>query len=213
MSNVDLDRFAKRVRPEVPGCPEPIINDAVVQAAIRLCSESRVWVERLAPIDVFKDIGEYELIGPYPSEVIAPVAVAWDDIPLGMTTLEALENGVSNWRDTSATRPSHYFMTGVRRIRLYPMPDADGTDKVQVTAELIPDEDATELPKWLLDDYRVAIENGAGASLLAMSNRAWSNPQKAAVRDRWFSYYIGQARNRRARGFTNRPTSVRMRRI
>jgi len=58
---VTLTTWVNRVAPDVPGCPVPIIEREILEAAREFCRDARVWSEQLAAIKLLTGINRYAL--------------------------------------------------------------------------------------------------------------------------------------------------------
>lgn len=56
-----LADWAERVRPDVPKCPVPLVQRAILDAAREFCEGSRIWYEQLSAIKVLVGVRDYQL--------------------------------------------------------------------------------------------------------------------------------------------------------
>ena len=133
-----------------------------------------------------------------------------DGTKLDPVSKDTLTQDYVDWVATTGT-PSKYFLTASKDLRLYPIPEVDGT--LMASVSLVPKMTATVLPEFLLDDWYEAISNGALWILLSMPNAAWSNPNLAAYHGNLFSAAKGSARIASMRQFTREQQYVQPRRL
>lgn len=121
------------------------------------------------PIDVVLDQQEYDL----PTDCIAVELVYHDGLPLRRIDIGGLFNMNPLWRTDGSATPLYYYLRGTTAIGLYPKPDANLTDGLQVIYTALPanptnDADFYYLPPACQDvlvDYcclRACLKDSAG---------------------------------------------------
>jgi len=206
---VNLQDALYRVRPQVLGCPEPIIIDALRQAAETLCRDSHVWQEKLWPISTYGAIGHYRVPLPAYARLVSPQRVQFDGQWLEYRHADALERlmGV-DWRSAQAG-PQYWTMESANTIRLVPQPGSDAADALVIWASLEPAEHAVELPDWFRQ-YDSTLTEGALAALKEMPQQQWSAPKMAQEHRRRFKVQVANARYHASRGFSDRPLRTKV---
>lgn len=191
--------FIPYIAPEVPGCPEPLMEDAIRRACIEFCRRSEILREAL-PVDTVA--GEDTVtLAPVGGDVARVYDVMIDDVPLDRTRRADTPN------DQDPGEPDYYYVEGVNTLRLYPVPDAIYTLDVNVV--VMPTATATEVDDILLSQHRYTIAAGARAALFSMANQPWSNPAAADTNASYFMHQADKARTRTAKGGTNAPLRTR----
>lgn len=172
------------ILPHVPGCPEPLLDDAIRRAAVQFCRESHIWIEQISNVYVFKNVTRYSLDIPEGSEVIA----------------------LSNIETESGNGEIQWPSVNVYGLMTFKSMTTNATLSVWVV--LMPSQDATGLPDRIGLHYREALIEGALAILQAIPGRDWSAPNFVQMHKMAFQQGIVDAKQRRHRGNTERPMRV-----
>lgn len=196
-----LAAFTPYIAPAVPGCPEPLIDDAVRQAAIEFCERTEALRERLSFNTVIAQ--DYVVMAPLGGDVarVYRVSVVNADTRLERSRREDYDE------DGSPGQPTEYYVENLNTMRFYPVPDA--VYPVVVNAVVKPARDATTLDDLLFSAYRDAIAAGARKRLMGMSSQPWTNTSQAAIEGEIFNDAIDTIRMRKATGGTNAPLRTR----
>jgi hypothetical protein len=165
-----LTDFAKYVRPEVPGCAEPLLLDAILESCIDFCTRSELLSEIVEQVLV-ASTKTYSLTPTdatlYPARLRA---VLNDGVEL--TPTNAASYTLLSERTDSGT-PTYYFSPTRSQVTLAPVPDTAAT--LEFDLVLRPVRTATTVPSVLFDEWAKAVANGAKAQLLAQVGRPWAN--------------------------------------
>lgn len=167
---------------DVPGCPLPIAQMALMRAAITLCSETDAWQEVQDPIQLIDGETSYQVDAPSGAELRRVLSV-WT--PSG--ELKAIPSGqvsdiLPNWQSATGSEPMFYVgVQGSPEIHIYPRPYnmAAGGVAITVKASYKPKLSSTTLPDSLVSENFEALLAGTKANLMITPGRAWSNPQLA----------------------------------
>lgn len=181
--------FSRFILPEVIGCPDPVLEQAVVQTAYEFCDKTGAWDEVQDPQALVAGTGDYDIDVP-PGAILMRVRNVWID---GQAVAsETFERVAVMSRDLGSPV---YFNAAIDRaqIRLFPTPSADGGQMV-VRAVYAPAMTATSLPDFLLQRHTDAISSGAKARLMLMPNMVWSNAQLGSYHSDRFTSGIVSAR-------------------
>lgn len=200
-----LSAFNPYIAHEVPGCPQPVLEAAVLRACIDFCERTSLFDEATT-VAVVAGTSEYAMA--FASTLVSHrvLNVRRDGAALSRSNREALE--ASGLLDDSNT-PSHYYQTGTGKLRLAPIPNA--TETLDVTAVVKPAYDAATVPDALLQDWAVEIGLKAKAILYAQKNTAWYDVNEATKKEREFSDAVNTAINRIRSGGAGGVTRVQMR--
>lgn len=185
-----LSAFTQYIMPEVPGCPEPLIDDAVRRAAIEFCSRTRVIRERIAFNTVAAQ--DYVTLAPVGGNVGRVYRVMIGDTILEPTRREDFDE------DGDTGQPLEYYIEQPNTLRLYPVPDAVYATVAHVA--VTPNRDAATLDDVLFTIWRDEIAAGACAILKMMPGKPWHNMDGAALSANLFSAAIDRAAHQRAKG-------------
>jgi hypothetical protein len=195
-----LADFTRHVRPEVPGCPEIQILDAVLHAGIEFCKRTKIMRETVT-IETVADTARYDLTdelvdGAEPDEVMN--VSRGNNIDLSPSSeQDFLANGLED----SGT-PQYFYLDG-NDLVLGLKPSAAET--LTVTVKARPTEAATTLPDELYRRYRLEIAAGAKAFLMLMDKQPWTNLQQAAIHSAAFNLAVDTENLRYATGGGSKP--------
>lgn len=192
-----LSDFAKYVRPGVPGCPEPILLDAIQSAAIDFCTKTEILTEILE-LDLVIDQVTYPVTPTdarlYPAQLRA---VLKNDLPIDPTT--AARYASSSERKTPGS-PTKYYAPAKNQVTFSPIPSAVETLELDVV--LRPARDTTEVPDVLLEEWGEVIGAGAQARLLEMPAAAWFNADLSQYKKGLYDQGVATAAAEVAQGNT-----------
>lgn len=175
-----LMALADRIRIEVPGCPDLLIEQHLLRTARMFCRDTHVWTVPLDPIYPYEvgrgqDQPFYDLDLPTDSALLSVFLAEQDERPIGFNV-----------------RLNPY--PGIQFDRPKPL------NPITVHAVLQPAHDATTIPDQLLFDYQEALIGGTLARLMLMPKRDWTMPEVAPVHQSAYDTGVGEARVRRSRG-------------
>lgn len=179
-----LSTFRRHVAPDVPGCPNPVIDEAVMQAAIEFCKRVPVLRADYGPEAMLAADNAYT----HPTDhKVYRLLQAWVDEQEVAAAHADQFSGAGNWIAQTGT-PSAlvYSETGYR-----PYPLATGQMTARVA--LIPDLAATDLDDALYTHHQEAITHGALYRLHARPKREWSDIELAAWHKSMFERSIDDA--------------------
>lgn len=194
-----LSAFTPYIAPAVPGCPEPLIDDAVRQAAIDFCQRTEAIRERITFNTVIAQ--DYVVLSPAGGDVARVYRAMIGTEKLEPTRREDFDE------DGDPGQPREFYVEIPNTIRLYPVPDA--VYAVVAQAAVKPARDAATLDDLLFLSYRDTIAEGAKAILLNMSKQPWFSASDAADAGLAFEDQIETIRMRKATGGTNAPLRTR----
>jgi hypothetical protein len=193
-----LTSFAKYVRPYVPGCPEPILLDAIKDACVEFCKRTLIFTR---DIEIVTVIGQ-RAYAPSLAAEEAPEQIEMierDTYALDDSSFHEFKGDITL---RSAGTPTKYYLDENGDIVLGPIPDAIET--LAATVAIKPAEDATTVPDALLSHWSEYIAAGAKAALFGQENVEWGDPTKAASNGMAFDEGVNKALMKRARGGTRK---------
>lgn len=204
-----LSDFYSRITPWVVGCPEPTINQALVDAAVRFCEGAKVIHQRTDPVSTQANVSTYEVDSPTQQRVGTVQDVFCNGKPLTPLVGDARPSP----SDRTGT-PTHYYggrADSVFMVHLYPTPDAAYT--LQVDASFVPVRTATSLEDELLERWVEAVAVGALAQIFSIPNQPFSDPSQAAAASMAFTGLTMQARREAGRTQIEGSDRIRPRRF
>lgn len=174
---VNLSAFFPRLIPNVMGCPEPLAQQALVDAAITFCDQSLAVTVDLDPVTLPVGSSTVELETP-DQTTVAQVLHVW----YNKQVLEAVPYGqfVDIYQPNST--PAHYtveYLDEVANLRVYPAPSLAVTNGLLVRVALRPTRAATQVHDILFQRYVEGIVAGAQSILCAMPDQPFTNEARS----------------------------------
>lgn len=180
-----ISLFRADILPDVPTCPNAIVDQAIRNAAIDFCRYTLTWRYTLSPINVVADTAEYALTPPSDSLIESIHYATHDDTPLVKTT-EAEMDSEEGWRDNTTTSPDKYYISSRGTIKLVYTPEDSLINGLDIIVILKPTQTATTLADTLYDDHLEAISHGAKSRLFAKPGKPWTSADAAIYHDAMF---------------------------
>lgn len=201
-----LSEFHKLIAPEVPGCPQPVMNEAILRACIEFCERTSVTDETVTVATVAAT-AEYALTFTtgYTAHRLIYVRRS-DNTELTRSSREIFD---VNTGAVEAGDATHYYLSTAGKLVLGPIPDAIETLTVKAVTK--PTRTATTVADSLADHWGPAIAAGAKALLYAQKGTAWYDPNEAAQKETDFSGAINLAIAQRNAGRSGTQQMVTMR--
>ena len=198
--SVALIQFAKYVRPEVIGCPEIQILDAILRASIVFCNKSR-YIKETFNVTTVAGTNKYVManmpVDVQAREIVNVKRGLYQD--LDPSSFREFQNNDLN---TLPGTPQYFYMDKDRKLVLGNIPVAIET--LSVTAIVRPTEAATTLPDMLFDEYVDEIAAGAKSRLMVMKGQPWTDVQQASIYQGLFNDAIESSNVRESKGSTNK---------
>jgi hypothetical protein len=176
---IDIIDLVDDILPAAPGCPEPVIEDAIRDVAEQICRDTMGWTFE---DDFALNSDQDFLAAPYGAHIIRIDRLTINDEPLEATTERQMDQFRPGWRRAKGV-PLHFFQREPDEIRVTPTPDKPY--RVSVLLKLAPTHDTTQLPDLFCNRWRLLLKNGAIAHVLALPGKTWSNPELAV-------YHLGK---------------------
>lgn len=190
-----------RVMPYVQGCPEPTVDQAIMDAAIEFAEKSQIIFTQEAPIPLVDGRATYYVFPEFGLDLDMVRAVHCGTRELIRLTPNSQHDNVPDWRTSMSSEPTHYStFTSSGEITVYPKPTSVNGATLRVQATWHPSMTATSFPDEMGKKYFKEIAEGAKAKLMMMADRKWSNPQLAIVCERKFEDGALDARIRALHG-------------
>lgn len=165
---MQADAFFPLVLPEVIGCPDPTLIQAIMLTAHSFCTETGVWDEVQDPVLTSAGIADYEIDAPANAEMLRVRSVWLDGRELEPNQMRTPV--VPNF----GTPLSYHAALARGQITLDAKPQAK--QSLVVRAVYAPRLTGQTLPDFLMSRYALAIASGAKARLMLIPGQAWSNP-------------------------------------
>ena len=194
--------FSPWVKPLVPGCPDPMVERALCDAAIEFCEMTQAFVER-GKLALKAGRATYEVA----SDEGAPgmvLGVTIGEQPLAPVYLEALTNRYGEeWKNHTGD-PRYSLADSEDVLRVYPTPDKDASGTM--TLAIRPNRADTSWDDRLFERYGEVIADGALGRLLNQVSAPWAEPNAALQRRQRFMQGINKARAKAMTAYT--PSTV-----
>jgi hypothetical protein len=205
------------------------IDDQILKTLRDFCSETWIWRETLAAVDVVDEEDEYTM-APGTTNCDKPKVhmVDWvkykedgkdDDqysflYPWNIETEEVAGSGgiSAGFVFTEGTAPSVFYVEPDETLVIKPIPDdsAAGTANLLVKAILTPALDATTAPTHIYKNWLEVIGHGVAARVMSMAGKKWYKPSLANYyRDQYLRARNDEARAQRWQGKTRTNNTVR----
>jgi hypothetical protein len=207
-----LNVFQSEIALSVGNIHTPIIDNAVVGAAIEFCDKTRAWEEQLNQLSVNPGVAEYEL--DYDTNcmvLIGLTEVYHDSQQIGPNAKINLERSSRDWRSREADTPTAYYMQSPNVIRFYPAFNDSASGSLDFYGTFKPNRRTKTLPDFLYDDYFDAIVAGAEARLHSMKGRSWYSPNDSVEARQVFKVAVEEAKLRARKSRTRSGFKLRIR--
>jgi hypothetical protein len=195
-----LATFLPLVLPEVPGCSDPLAEQAVLSACIEFCEQSLV-VQTIEPDNAIVDVPDYDVTVPSSQMLQKVLAVYFAGRQLTPRAKELVTadyamrgEAVAGVSVTSGT-PREWFMRDPAgsTVSIYPPPDASTVGAITICAAFSPTQTATSVADALYTDYARDIAAGAKAILMRMPGQPFSSSKTAKDHEARFQSAISRA--------------------
>jgi len=199
--------FFPRVLPHLPGCPDPLAAQLILDTAIQFCEASGAIRQTLDPIKLIPNTGVYEFEPPTQQQVVRIFRAHIDGRDLHLAPLSEyplLTEQVGQPRVLHTTRTD-----GLPELVLTPTPDAASTLSLDVA--LRPTRAATTLADDLFDLWLDAISTGAISAAQRMVGQPFTDMPSAGQRHAEFRSHISRARINALMGQVHSAQRVRSR--
>lgn len=177
----NLSDFARHVALEVPGCPAPLVDNAVLKIAIDFCEKTHYWRQEHQPITVTKTVKQYRLSVPKDATIETVLEpLSFDGQEVVLTTTDKLNKDDIGWRKSTGF-PKNAYITLPWAINLVPIPTDSVINGLNLEIILKPTFDSATLPNFLYDEFLEKIASGAKALLMRMPNKEWTDVKTSAT--------------------------------
>jgi hypothetical protein len=174
-----LSAFYPRILPYLPGCPEPLAAQVLIDAAIEFCDSSLVLRQNLDTFNTVVGRVQYDLDAPSAQHDINRVmGVTLDGKELVAGMAEAIRGDMP----TAPAKPRGFYTDrtdSVFTLMLSPPPDE--VYSVLVNVALSPARTATQLDDDLYNTWLDPIVSNAIARAMQIPGQPFSNPAQAQI--------------------------------
>ena len=172
-----LSAFYPRILPHLPGCPEALVDQVLVDAAIEFCDSSLVLRQRLDSFNTVVDKVQYDLDPPsIQHDINRVLGVTLDGKELSPGMAEVIRGDLP----TAAAKPRGFYTDRTDSIfTLMLSPPPDKVYPVIVSVALSPARTATQLEDDLYNIWIDQITSSAIARAMQIPGQPFSNPARA----------------------------------
>ncbi|MFA5187348.1 MAG: hypothetical protein WC551_12790 [Patescibacteria group bacterium] len=197
--------------PELPGCPNPVILQALQKAGRVFCLDTEVWREQLAPINLVDEQVRYVINPSWEAEVKRIR-------DLRINTAEGISNG-DKGDPVSAALFDFYPAGGKTELGVSFSdntvilddslePAENVTGGLEVSIILVPYLNSDNIDPVFLNSWVEAIIGRAMSDLMSMTGKKWMNPGRAGYYEVQYQKARGRAKIEKIRGNTQKSTDM-----
>lgn len=201
-----LSAFYPLLLPELPTCPEPMMDLHLREVARDFCRTTSAWKLPFDAINLVADQATYDLDAPETDAVV-----------LRVTKLTI--NGDLLWSDVDSSDEEAKYQRNCPPFTVSPdllevtlaedeVPSADATGGLVLVGALQPSIKASTLPDFLLSVNSEAMRLGTLARLMVMGNKPWTDRVLATDYRAQYQQLIGFASYQSSVSNTRQPLRV-----
>lgn len=219
---ISLEAFLPKLRVELEGAPEPLIERRLRDAVIEACERAPVWTEQLPEIPVREGQQEFELPPPAGNALVHDIVrVMFDSVPMGCSPED--ERTQNPYLQLPNRHPFTFHVEKRGTLTLNGKapktsdPVAANEPRMcrglDVFVSLKPPRNCTEVPRCLYDHYYQLVIDGTLGYAFDMRDTPWYDPGEAKKKKVAFEYELAKAKQALDTDFTQRPLQVRPRKF
>ena len=211
MASTRFDAFLPEAAPLVPGCPNPVIVNAVRNAAIEFCTETLAWQETQDAFSATSAEFPLTLDAPSGARVVQVVSMTVEGAPVDPVAEDLLDQTVPGWRTQTGSGVLGFYQPDDVTVSTYPLPETALTFRLRVAYS--PTRAASSMNADIAQRHMESIVAGAAARLMDMPAQPWTNAVQAEVYRMRFGRAIHNLRVAVNKSRTRAELQVRMRRF
>ena len=164
---------------DVPGAPEPVLNQAISLAAREFCRRTLVWQNHLSAFDVVADQHEYDLEPELDdNDAVAEIAT--------IVRVELQGRCLAAGRD--------YRMSHTGQLYLHRPPGSAITAGLKVTVALRPVLGSDYIDDLIMSRYMEQLSYGVKSILMVQPKKTWSNVELGVFYSASFNRAVSELR-------------------
>jgi len=206
--------LVQRLVTSVPGCPQPVIEQYVRDAAIDACERTLAWRYEQPLIRLTPGVYEYPYEQPSGSEVHAFITASVNGRPIDAVTLEDIHRRYPDWPSFASDRragPRFIMQFDVDNFALAPVPDDSVVYDLKMIVALKPLRTARGMDQTAMDDLENVIMHAALRDLLILPDKNWSDRELGSFHAKQYIHKTAERRARATLGAGRASVSVQMR--
>lgn len=204
-----LSAFYPLLLPELPACPEPMMDLHLREVARDFCHKTGAWAAPFDPIDLVATQPTYDLDAPESDAVVTRVTkVTANSVLLWSDADPAMDEDAPKY-----VRGNPPFTVSNDMLQLTfladEVPTASVVGGLLLVGAMQPSRGATTLPNFLLEVYSDALRVGTLSRLMAMGNKPWTDRAMATYYASQWEQKLGFAAYQAKVGNTRKTLRVR----
>jgi len=215
MSEVTYDNFLVEVMPYVRDVPEIVAIQAIRNACIQFCQETRYIQDNLDSMSGISGISKYDLEPNDGTYKIADVVEVWYGdsflVPKSIEQLTQIYRS-TNW-NTLGGNPYYYFRPSSQEIQLVPYPQVTEAGKIRIRAALTPSRASTGVKEEIYERFLEDIAYGARARLYNTPNQPYYDLKTSLEYLKRFNDVMADVRTQVNKGLTRASVQIEFQRL
>lgn len=201
MADIAWTAWLDEVMPSVAKAPRQVVQNAVRDAAIRLCAEGKVYLLESDAINIVANTKEYAWVKATVTNVAAHQIwqAIYNGYEMDLVGVADLKRLFNNWSIQTGP-PSYALKLRPSVVRLVPYPIANLTAGLKLWAYVRPLRTATGIVDEIGEEYYQQIALGAKAKLLMSRGTPYYEPKLGAMFEQDFARAISVAGLKAAEG-------------
>lgn len=204
--STSYEAFFPEVIPYVRDVPEIVALNAIRNACIEFCEETRYLQVDNDPVALIANQSDYDLDADTGYKVI-DIVTAWAGdqflIPKSVEELSRIYR-TTDWRNNKGN-PYYFYRTRMTSVSLVPMPTESSTTSksyLKCRVAVAPSRSSTTIDDDIFERFAEVISHGARARLYEMANQPFHDPKSALAFRKKFNDDIADVRTRVNKGLT-----------
>lgn len=201
--------LSNRVQPDVIGCPDVVVDNAVIDAIIKLCEETYLIDQGFEHDVVSGDITAADndsvnvLLTTYVSVTLRPIVLTEFRIDGVQWETEYIEllNDLDDLSEISRADTKFFTYPDRTHIKFLGIEAVD--QRFYIKQAYAPLTSITIIDDWIYDRYHKAIEARAKWELMTMPGKDWSNAALAGYNMSLYRNGVAEAKTLKSHSFTH----------
>ena len=214
MSDIAYDEFLVEVMPYVRDVPEVVAIQAIRNAVIEFCEETRYLQVNLDPLAGIAGISEYDLETDGAYRIVDLVEAWYGDALLIPKSVEQITQiyRATDWRELEGN-PYYYFRTTSQIVTVIPKPANTEPGKLKIRAAITPSRASTAVDEDIYERFLEYIGYGARARLYNTPNQPYHDLKTSMEYLKRFNDSLSEVRTRVNKGLTRASINIEFQRI
>lgn len=194
--------FFADLLPQLPGCPDPLIEHELLRACQTFFEKTRTWQETQGLVAVSANQTTFAIAPSDSAQELVRLEKAWlDGKPLNVVSATFMDNEFGSDWQTHTGSVNRVVQIAPGTGIFYPIPLAASTLGLKLRLSVKPSDTATGIPNDQFAKHKDALACGALARLMGYAKQPWTDQNMAMVKAAVFDAAIGRANVDAARSF------------